>query len=64
MTMQGGAESPEVGEASGLRTFHLLVANTVIASTANNFLWFALVFWVYLETRSVIATSVIGGVYM
>ena len=64
MTMQGGAESPEVGEASGLRTFHLLVANTVIASTANNFLWFALVFWVYLETRSVVATSVIGGVYM
>ena len=64
MTMQGGAESPEVGGASGLRTFHLLVANTVIASTANNFLWFALVFWVYLETRSVVATSVIGGVYM
>ena len=64
MTMQGGAESPEVGEASGLRTFHLLVANTLIAITANNFLWFALVFWVYLETRSVVATSVIGGVYM
>ena len=40
------------------------MANTVIASTANNFLWFALVFWVYLETRSVVATSVIGGVYM
>ena len=64
MTMQGGDDSPEVGAASGLRTFHLLVANTVIASTANNFLWFALVFWVYLETRSVVATSVIGGVYM
>jgi MFS transporter, DHA3 family, multidrug efflux protein len=65
MTMQGGAESPEVGAESGdLRTFHLLVANTLIAVTANNFLWFALVFWVYLETRSVVATSVIGGVYM
>ena len=65
MTMQGGAESPEVGaDARDLRTFHLLVANTLIAVTANNFLWFALVFWVYLETRSVVATSVIGGVYM
>ena len=65
MTMQGGAESPEVGaDGRDVRTFHLLVANTVIASTANNFLWFALVFWVYLETRSVVATSVIGGVYM
>jgi DHA3 family multidrug efflux protein-like MFS transporter len=36
----------------------------LIASTANNFLWFALTFWVYLETRSVIASSVIGGAYM
>ena len=35
-----------------------------MASATNNFLWFALTFWVYLETRSVIATSVIGGTYM
>lgn len=40
------------------------MANALIASTANNFLWFALTFWVYLETRSVIASSVIGGAYM
>ena len=65
MTMRNGPDSPEVGADGGdLRTFHLLVANTLIAVTANNFLWFALVFWVYLETRSVVATSVIGGVYM
>ena len=65
MSMQGGHESPAMGaDGGGLRTFHLLVANTLIAVTANNFLWFALVFWMYLETRSVIATSVIGGVYM
>jgi DHA3 family multidrug efflux protein-like MFS transporter len=47
-----------------MRTFHRLVANTLIASVTNNFLWFALTFWVYLETRSVIASSVIGGAYM
>ena len=47
-----------------MKTFNRLVANTVIASTTNNFLWFALTFWVYLETRSVIASSVIGGSYM
>ena len=41
-----------------------LVANTVVASTTNNFLWFARTFWVYLETRSVVATSVVGGAYM
>jgi MFS transporter, DHA3 family, multidrug efflux protein len=47
-----------------MRTFHLLVANTLVASVTNNFLWFALTFWVYLETRSVLATAVIGGGYM
>ncbi|MGH8957976.1 MAG: MFS transporter [Acidimicrobiia bacterium] len=47
-----------------MRSFYRLVANTVLASTTNNFLWFALTFWVYLETRSVIASSVIGGSYM
>ena len=32
--------------------------------TANSFIWFAVTFWVYLETRSVMATSIIGGSYM
>jgi DHA3 family multidrug efflux protein-like MFS transporter len=47
-----------------MRTFHLLVANTLVATVTNNFLWFALTFWVYLETRSVLATSIVGGGYM
>ena len=47
-----------------MRTFHLLVANTLVANVTNNFLWFALTFWVYLETLSVLATAVIGGGYM
>src|SRR5687768_11085991 len=47
-----------------MRTFHLLVANSLVASVTNNFLWFALTFWVYLETRSVLATAIIGGGYM
>ncbi|MDF2734717.1 MAG: putative multidrug resistance protein [Chloroflexota bacterium] len=47
-----------------MRTFHLLVANTLVANVTNNFLWFALTFWVYLETRSVLASAVIGGGYM
>ena len=29
----------------------------------SSFLWFALTFWVYLETRSVVATGVIGGAF-
>lgn len=47
-----------------MRTFHLLVANTLASSVTNNFLWFALTFWIYLETRSVLATAIIGGGYM
>lgn len=47
-----------------MRTFHLLLANTLVANVTNNFLWFALTFWVYLETRSVLGTAVIGGGYM
>ena len=47
-----------------MRTFRLLVANTLLANVTNNFLWFALTFWVYLETRSVLATALVGGGYM
>lgn len=42
---------------------HVLV-NTMIANVTTSFLWFALTFWVYLETRSVLATGIIGGAYM
>ena len=47
-----------------MRTFHLLVANSLVANVTTSFLWFALTFWVYLETRSVFATAIIGGGYM
>ena len=30
----------------------------------TSFLWFALVFWLYLETQSVLVTGILGGVYM
>lgn len=38
--------------------------NTLIANITTSYLWFALVFWVYLETKSVLATGIIGGLYM
>jgi DHA3 family multidrug efflux protein-like MFS transporter len=47
-----------------VHTFNKLLYNTLIASVTNNFLWFAVTFWAYLETRSVLATSIIGGSYM
>lgn len=42
-------------------TFRRLLLNTLMTGVTSSFLWFALTFWVYLETRSVVATGVIGG---
>lgn len=41
-----------------------MLVNTLIANVTTSFLWFALTFWVYIETQSVLATGVIGGAYM
>lgn len=48
----------------GMRTFVRVLANTAVANVTTSYLWFGLTFWVYLETRSVLATGVIGGAYM
>jgi len=46
------------------KAFTQVLANTLLANVTINFLWFALTFWAYLETRSVLATGIIGGSYM
>jgi DHA3 family multidrug efflux protein-like MFS transporter len=46
-----------------MKTFHRLLWNALVSSVMGSFVWFALTFWVYLETRSVVATSVIGGAF-
>src|SRR5215207_6969375 len=46
-----------------MKTFYAILANALAASLTNTFVWFALTFWVYLETQSVVATSVMAGVY-
>src|SRR5581483_1577403 len=46
-----------------MRTFYAVLGNTLLASLINNSVWFAVTFWVYLETKSVIATSVMAGIY-
>jgi len=45
------------------RAFRRLLLNTLATGVTSSFLWFALTFWVYTETRSVVATGVIGGAY-
>jgi DHA3 family multidrug efflux protein-like MFS transporter len=47
-----------------MKNFYQVLVNTLIANVTTSYLWFALTFWVYLETRSVLATAIIGGSYM
>jgi MFS transporter, DHA3 family, multidrug efflux protein len=47
-----------------MKTFYQLLGNALVVATKNNFVWFALTYWVYLETRSVVSTSVISGLYL
>jgi DHA3 family multidrug efflux protein-like MFS transporter len=47
-----------------MKQFVGVLINTLIANTTSSFLWFGLTFWAYLETRSLLATGIIGGSYM
>lgn len=47
-----------------MKHFYQVLINTLIANVTTSFLWFALVFWIYLETKSVLATGIVGGAYM
>jgi hypothetical protein len=46
------------------KTFYAALGNSLAAFIANTFVWFAVTFWAYLETRSVIVTSVMAGIYL
>lgn len=46
-----------------MKPFYAVLANSLVAALTNNFVWFAVTFWVYLETKSVVATSIMAGVY-
>lgn len=44
--------------------FHHLLINNLVASITNFTVWFAVTFWVFLETKSVFATGMIAGLYL
>ncbi|MET0901641.1 MAG: MFS transporter [Acidimicrobiales bacterium] len=56
-------DQPTGASTEDMGTFKHLLLNTLVSGVTSTFLWFALTFWVYLETRSVVATGVIGGAY-
>jgi DHA3 family multidrug efflux protein-like MFS transporter len=45
-------------------TFLQLLVNVLLVSVINFTIWFAITFFVYLETRSVFATGMIAGVFL
>lgn len=47
-----------------MKTFYRLLGITLLVITTNNFVWFALTYWAYLSTKSVISTSVMGGIFL
>ena len=47
-----------------MKDFYRLLTNTLVASVTTSFLWFALTFWVYLETQNVMTTAILGGSFM
>lgn len=47
-----------------MRTFYQVLINNLVAGVTNNYVWFALIFWLYIETRSVFATSIVSGFYI
>ena len=47
-----------------MRTFQIVLTNSVIATILNFTVWFAITFFAYLQTQSVLATSLISGIYL
>jgi DHA3 family multidrug efflux protein-like MFS transporter len=44
--------------------FHAILANNLLQNIVNFTVWFALVFWAYIETQSVFVTGMIGGIHL
>jgi MFS transporter, DHA3 family, multidrug efflux protein len=47
-----------------MKTFYKILGVGLLVATTNNFVWFALTFWAYLTTKSVISTSIVAGLWL
>ena len=47
-----------------MTAFHQILGNNLVANITNFTVWFALTFWVFLQTQSVFATGMIAGLYL
>lgn len=63
--MSDTATSPRLDLRHGTgATFLQLLLNTLVVAVMNFTVFFALTFWIFLETRSVFATGMIAGVFV
>ncbi|HWG99085.1 MAG TPA: MFS transporter [Pilimelia sp.] len=46
------------------KTFYQVLVSTLLVSVINFTVWFAITFYVYLQTRSVFATGLVAGVFL
>lgn len=64
---EAGKADPSAGldfRAAGTRTFLHVLGNTLLTSVINFTVWFAITFYVYLQTRSVFASAMIAGLFL
>lgn len=47
-----------------MRKFYFLLANNLLATITNMTVWFAITFFLYLNTDSVVTTGVLSGIYL
>ncbi|WP_196260888.1 MFS transporter [Pelagibacterium limicola] len=47
-----------------MKPFHLILGNNLVANVTNFTAWFAITFWIFIETQSVFATGMVAGVYL
>jgi DHA3 family multidrug efflux protein-like MFS transporter len=47
-----------------MAAFYNVLVNNLVANITNFTVWFAITFWVYIETQSVFATGMIAGIYL
>lgn len=47
-----------------MKPFHQILGNNLVANIINFTVWFALTFWIFIETQSVFATGMVAGIYL
>ncbi len=47
-----------------MTVFYNILGNNLVANVTNFTVWFAITFWVFIETQSVFATGMIAGIYL